>query len=100
MICAGFTLPKITGIEPLYGIAFPRNLEETISPTSSGTKSKIIYGATDGEAVQFDQMRGDGVGDYDFYSPIYGQTMGPRCILVFNVDLNLLSRNEIFSIGC
>ena len=80
VICAGFTLPQLKGIKPICGVTFPTSI----------SLDKDVFGMFDDNSRE--PVANDELGKYSkFYEPCYGDTMGPRVLIHFEIDLEQLS---------
>jgi len=84
VVCAGFTLPSkdFPGVKNVYGIAFKTNnilsSAEEVTPVEEDSEVPIRYS---------ENMR-----KYSkFYDHCYGDTMGPRVLIIASIDLDILS---------
>ena len=87
MICVGFTLPRLDGIQLINGVTFPsesNNFDQYLEDEVYDSSVLIdVSPSSSGDLGRFSK----------FYESCYGDSMGPRVLFSFDVDVNILSSN-------
>lgn len=91
VICAGFALPCVEGIEIRYGVAFEAH-DAHLTKKARGAKL-YKFDETDEPPLEASEP----LRDYGkFYESFYGETVGPRVLVFCTIDLDKVATTKEF----